>query len=347
VLKAIRMFLLVVIALIPALVFPEHAVIETTGKYKVATALYTYTDPNRVENYSDTGEARKVNVEFWYPADFDATALHTYPLVVFSHGSFGIRSSNESLYNELASHGYVVASIDHTYHSMFNTDVDGNKTWIDLGYVQQVSAQDAHTRKQQAFEFFQKWMEIRTGDINFVIDTILEQTENNAADNIYRLIDTTKIGVMGHSLGGSAALGIGKMRNDISAVIALESPFLDDIEGVENDNFVFSNKVYPVPVLNVYSDASWSHLSEWAQYAENFKLLSDTEVTAFNVYIRGAGHLTLTDLALTSPVLTRVLNGQKSTADAEYSLKIINKVCLEFFDSYLKGAGGFSSAETY
>jgi hypothetical protein len=165
VLKAIRMFLLVVIALIPALVFPEHAVIETTGKYKVATALYTYTDPNRVENYSDTGEARKVNVEFWYPADFDATALHTYPLVVFSHGSFGIRSSNESLYNELASHGYVVASIDHTYHSMFTTDVDGNKTWIDLGYVQQVSAQDAHTRKQQAFEFFQKWMEIRDHSI--------------------------------------------------------------------------------------------------------------------------------------------------------------------------------------
>ena len=110
---------------------------------------------------------------------------------------------------------------------------------------------------------------------------------------------------------------------------------------------MFSEKVYPVPVLNVYSDASWDHLSEWAQYAENFKLLSDMEAAAFNVYIRGAGHLTLTDLALTSPVLTRILNGQKSTADAEYGLRIINKVCLEFFDSYLKGAGDFTSAGSY
>ena len=347
VLKAICMFLLVAIALIPALVFPEHAMIETTGKYKVATTLYTYTDPNRVENYTDTGEARMVNVEFWYPKDYDEAALHAYPLVVFSHGSFGIRSSNVSLYNELASHGYVVCSIDHTYHSLFTTDVDGNKIWIDLGYMQEVSVQDAHTRKQQAFEFFQKWMEIRTGDINFVIDTILEQTENNAADNVYRLIDTTRIGVMGHSLGGSAALGIGRMRDDISAVIALKSPFLYDIEGVENDKFVFSNKVYPVPLLNVYSDASWSHLSEWAQYAENFKLLYDTEATAFNVHIRGAGHLTLTDLALTSPVLTHILNGQASTADAVDSLKIINKICLEFFDSYLKGGAEFISEGSY
>lgn len=64
--KAVAALLLVAIALIPALVFTEHELIKTIGQYKVATAIYTYTDENRMETYTDTGENRKLNVEFWY-----------------------------------------------------------------------------------------------------------------------------------------------------------------------------------------------------------------------------------------------------------------------------------------
>jgi dienelactone hydrolase len=341
--KAICMFLLVVIALAPAFAFPEYEMIETTGEFKVATVLYTYTDKNRMETYTDTGENRKLNVEFWYPKGTEGM----YPLVVFSHGSFGIRTSNESLYNELASHGYVVASIDHTYQCLYTADVDGNKTSIDMEYMKEVSTQDAHSAKQQSYEYFQKWMGIRKGDINLVIDYILTEGDNHDVNRVYKLVDKEKIGVMGHSLGGSAALGIGRNREDVSAVIALESPFMDDIEGVKDNEFVFNDEVYPVPVLNVYSDGTYSHLSEWAQYAENYALLSKTTATAFNAYIQGVGHLTLTDLALTSPFLTRFLNQQKSETDTEYCLKTINKLTLEFFDCYLKGEGQFTSEGIY
>lgn len=70
------------------------------------------------------------------------------------------------------------------------------------------------------------------------------------------LVDRTKIGVMGHSLGGSSALGIGRMRKDGSVIIALESLFMCDIKGVKNSEFVFTGEEYPIPVLNVYSDSS-------------------------------------------------------------------------------------------
>lgn len=117
-------------------------------------------------------------------------------------------------------------------------------------------------------------MKIRTGDISFVIDYILGETKKHNADKVYKLVDTTRIGVMGHSLGGSAVLGIGRMRKDV-------------------------------------------------------------------------GHLTLTDLALTSPFLTRILNGHKSTTSAEYCVKVINKISLNFFDCYLKGEGQFKPSDTY
>ena len=343
VLKAIGMTVLIFVLTLPAIIFPQHKAMATTGEYQVATVTSPYTDTSRVETYTDTGENRKLNVQLWYPENADGT----YPLIVFSHGAFGIKSSNESLYNELASHGYVVCSIDHTYQSLLTTDEDGHTTLIDMGYMQEMSAEDAHTNKQQSYEYYQKWMKIRMGDINFVIDTILAEAENTDADTVYKLVDTAKIGVIGHSLGGSAALGIGRMRDDVSAVIALESPFMYDIEGVEDGEFVFVDEIYPVPVLNVYSDSAWSHLAEWTQYEENYSLLSDTDATAFNVYIGGVGHLTLTDFALTSPFLTSILNEQKSTTNAEYCLKTINKVGLEFFDCYLKEEGKFTSGGTY
>jgi predicted dienelactone hydrolase len=183
-------------------------------------------------------------------------------------------------------------------------------------------------------------------DINLVIDHTLAEARGDHGDAVYLRVDPTKIGVMGHSLGGSAALGIGRVRPDVTAVMALESPFLDDIEGVEADHFVFNPAPYPVPVLNVYT-SSFNHLGEWSQYAENDRLLFGSNPTAFTVHIQGAGHLDLTDLALTSPVLTRLLDGQRSTADSRHTLTVINRISLNFFDTYLKREGKFTSDGTY
>ena len=68
---------------------------------------------------------------------------------------------------------------------------------------------------------------------------------------------------MGHSLGGSDALGIGRTRDDVGVVIALESPFLCGTVGVDSGEFVWNEETYPIPVLNIYSNSSWGHLDEW------------------------------------------------------------------------------------
>lgn len=326
---------------LPAIIFPQYKEIKPTGAYTVESAVYTYTDTERIETYGEAKSSRKLNIELWYPHDAEGV----YPLIVFSHGAFGIRSSNETLYRELASHGYVVCSIDHTYHCLYTTDVEGNKTQIDKGYMKEVSAEDAQSDRQKSYEYYQKWMSVRTADIDFVIDQIINNTRSDNAA-VYKLIDIEKIGVMGHSLGGSAALGIGRVRAGIGAVIALESPFLCDIEGVRDGEFVFVDKSYPVPLLNVYSDSSWDIIANRPQYAQNQALLSDTPKDVFNVHIKGSRHIGLTDLSLSSPYITRMLDGQKSSLTVEECLKTINKLTLDFFNCYLKGEGRFSTEET-
>jgi len=335
--KAILAILAVLLALSPALIFPQYKPLKTTGAYGVETVAYTYTDEGRTETYSRTGEPRRLTVQYWYPEDANGKC----PLIVFSHGSFGVKSSNLSLYRELASHGYVVCSIDHTYQCLFTADSDGRVSLIDRGFMREVLAEDAKRDKMQSYEYYQKWMGVRTGDLNSVIDYVLRQAAGSHPDPVYALIDTTKIGVIGHSLGGSAALGIGRTRDDVSAVVALESPFMCDIVGVENGQFVWDEDTYPIPVLSIYSDSSWSRLDELPQYAANARLLADTMAISYNVHIREAGHLSLTDLALTSPLLTRILNGRKAGIDAEYCLTVIGQLALEFFDCYVKGRGTF------
>lgn len=242
----------------------------------------------------------------------------------------------------------VMCSIDHTYQSFYTTDDSGVTTLIDFSYMQELSAEDSQSDIQQSFKLYQEWMKLRTDDINFVINNIILQAENDNSNLVYKHVDITKIGVMGHSLGGSTALGIGRIRDDVNAIIALESPFMYDIEGIEDGQFVFTDEIYPVPVLNVYSDSSWNILAKRPQYAANFNMLSDSNPSTFNVYISGVGHLALTDFSLTSPLLTRFLDGNKITTEkALYCLNTINKVSLEFFNSYLKEEGEFTLSGLY
>lgn len=334
---------LLFLAFLPAILFPEYSIIPPSGRYQVASAVYTYTDTDRMETFTGTEQYRRLNVEFWYPANPDGK----YPLIIFSHGGMSVRTSNLSLYHHLASNGYVVCAIDHTYHSLYTAFDDGRMAYIDTVYMQELQREDARKNRRQSFEYYQKWMKLRTDDIQFVIDTISAQAGNHEAGTVYRMVDTTKTGVMGHSLGGSAALGIGRMREDVGAVIALESPFLCDITGVENGEFMFTDDAYPVPVLSVYADSAWNILESRPQYAQNVRLLSKAAEDAPYVYIRGAGHFSLTDLAITSPVLTCMLNGFKATTDTEYCLRTINNVCLAFFDCHLKGLGEFAADGIY
>ena len=186
-------------------------------------------------------------------------------------------------------------------------------------------------------------MGMRVADIHFVIDTVIARAKGRPADTVYRLIDTEKIGVIGHSLGGAAVLGVGRQRGDVGAVIALEAPLLCDILGVEQESFVVDASEYPVPLLNIYSDGAWGNLEAWPQYAGNARLLLGADAQTHNLHIEGAGHLSLTDLSLSSPALTRILNGRKPSIGVGECLQTINQACLSFFDCYLKESGVYSA----
>lgn len=351
--------LIIAVMLLKAKMFPPYDGLPVSGSHTVETTTFTWEDESRVETFTDTGENRALTVSFWYPSEEGK-----YPLVVFSHGAFGVIDSNYSTYTELASNGYVVASIGHPYHAMFVEDVNGKTTTVDMEFLQQVysdnGADDAEAEKR-VYEFSQEWMELRTADMNFVLDTILaeveqvqaatgleqstgieqEQSADIASEKVFASIDTSKIGLMGHSMGGATAVHLGRERNDITAVIDLEGTMMGEYVGFENGYELYNEEPYPIPVLDVNSkavrediDALEAEHPGW-EYVNDYlgRNAADYREVVFN----GAGHLNFTDLPLIAPPLAGFLG--VGEVDAEECIKNVNEVVLTFFNYYLKDEG--------
>lgn len=341
--RSIMMILAFVFVLSPVIIFPQHPSPKVTGEYEVATTTDTYIDKNRIEEFTDNGDNRSVNVEFWYPQNADGT----YPLLVFSHGAYGIKTSNRSTYTELASHGYVVVSIDHPYHSFFTRSEDGTVTMINSDFRNEFENTNKGVySNEERYNIIQKWMKLRTDDMNFVIDTILKKAKNDNTP-LYQHINTEKIGVFGHSMGGAASVWLGRERNDIRAVVNIDAPFFSELVYKKDiDDFVASSKDFTTPLLNIYSDDVWRQLENNSLYIAN-NPNNEHFKEAYTVHFQGAKHLSLTDLSLFSPILTNILQGGKADIDKYYCIETENELILKFFDFELKGVGHFTPKETY
>src|SRR6201997_2891591 len=83
------------------------------------------------------------------------------PLVVLSPGFTNSRSALTALAEDLASHGYVVAGIDHTYESFAVAFPDGR-----------VATGLARERRRPGTGFWEKAVTGRAADVSFVLDQL-------------------------------------------------------------------------------------------------------------------------------------------------------------------------------
>ncbi|MDX3066872.1 alpha/beta hydrolase [Streptomyces clavifer] len=113
------------------------------------------------------------------------------PLVVLSPGFTKPRTTLTTLAEDLASHGYVVAAIDHTYESVATTFPDGRVATCTACEVPHDEA------------FWNRLVTSRAADVSFVLDELTEsQTEWDGSG----LIDRSRIAMAGHSVGGASAV---------------------------------------------------------------------------------------------------------------------------------------------
>lgn len=330
ILAAVGNTLLFGFSLTLAILCPQFEQITPSGEYTVAEKKYVMTDESRIEEFSDTGEYRSVTVDVFYPEN----TLEKYPLIVFSHGAFGFYGSNYSTFRELASNGYIVASINHPYHAFFDTDAYGTLITADTGFINQVMVMQNTENDEEEFKNSHEWLKLRTDDMNFVIDTIIDRTEEGS-DEIFKMIDTDKIGVIGHSLGGAAAAAVGRERNDITAVIDIDGTLLGEELAYKNGETIINQEPYPIPMLDIFGEDHYTRALKLNGNYANF-IITENSDSVTDVMIKNSGHLNFTDLPLFSPILAKQLG--VGTVDSRYCITTTNTLIREFFDCHLKGA---------
>ncbi len=333
-----------VFALSLAIVCPPFEMPVPTGDYAIGTARHTWTDSTRVDPFATDGSNRSLTVEFWYPEQADEPC----PLVVFSHGAFGFSGSNLSTFRELASHGFVVASIGHTYQAFFTRDTSGTMTFADAAFLQRASELNGTHETgntEDTYRTTQEWMQLRTADAHFVLDTLLAQSLQTPTDSLFSRIDFDKIGMFGHSLGGATAAQLGRERTDIDAVIVLDGTMLGEEVDFKDGAVVLNEEPYPVPLLNVYAQDHYeSSLAFDGEGYDNFHATRGAMEAYETVYL-GAGHLNFTDLPLFSPLLAEKLG--VGTTDARVCIETVNGIVVSFFDSILQDTGAPAIEKEY
>src|SRR5262249_8870244 len=101
------------------------------------------------------------------------------PLVIFSHHSGGHRRSATFLCTHLASHGYAVAALDHS-------EV----------VAPELARKEGETAEQKASRW-EAVMASRVPDARFLVDLLLRAT----APDLGIILDSTRLGIVGHSFG--------------------------------------------------------------------------------------------------------------------------------------------------
>lgn len=336
--KSLGKLFLIVFLVIPSIILPQFKEIKQTGGYSVGTVSYTLIDESRQELFTKEDDNRKVTIQLWYPIDDsvseESVAGGKFPLVVFSHGAFGFRMSNFSTFQELASNGYVVCSIDHTFHSFMTKQVDDKSIIGNLDFINSaMEAQNGTLDGKVVYDLGVDWMKLRTGDMEFVLDYIKDKALDNKSNDVFESIDLEYIGVFGHSLGGATAAQIGRDDVDVDSVIVIDGTMLGEIIGFENGKEIFSEVPYPKPIMNIYNESHYAEaLANQDDYAN--MVASNMALDSYEVVIQGAGHINFTDLPIVSPQLSKLLGTGK--VNPRYCIETTNQVILQFFDSTLK-----------
>ena len=343
VLSCINGCVLLTICILPGILFPQFNPVASTGPYAVDTTSVTFVDTSRVDPFSETGENRKLTVQFWYPAVEEGS--NTFPLAIFSHGSFGYRGSNLSTFKDLASNGYVVCSIDHSYHAFFVQHNDGSTTLVNMDFLNDaINITNGDYDEKTTYNKTHEWLDLRTDDMNFVLNKILSNANREIPESVCALINPEKIGLFGHSLGGAAAAQLGRERPDVDAAIVIDGTMIGEELAFESGYATLNTEAYPVPLLNLYNDSHYED-AKLLGTAYNNLSASAHALEAYNVVVRGSGHLNFTDLPLFSPALARMLGTDE--VDSPYCIETMNQIVLDFFDHTLKDAKGLHLQTEY
>ncbi|MDO1449904.1 hypothetical protein Q0590_26730 [Rhodocytophaga aerolata] len=253
---------MVIVSIIPWTIFlPIPKLTAPQGNYKVGTRIFRWIDFDRPEYITpDADDKRNVIVQAWYPREEDtkgyqsnyldgmgnfpekigilpswifdrynqvdthailnapiSTLQEKWPVIIFLTGNGASRAFYTSLVAGLASHGYVVLAIDHPYEAMITQLADGK-----IVTTVEVPLKD----DRDLLKFMKARLDIRVADVKFVINQL---GYPGFPDKFLSSLDSNRIAIAGHSLGGASAAVAMAYDSRINAAVNIDGTLYGEL----------------------------------------------------------------------------------------------------------------------
>lgn len=359
----------------PPFPIPARALPLPTGPMAVGTTEILWVDEGREELFtSATDDRRRVLVQLWYPAQVPPDAPRTryirrpeefgdaeeiervhhvetnavadapptaaparLPVLFFHHGGSWTRFSSSFLTEELASHGYLVASVEHAGFDRTVSYPDGYRFTVDaLPFPKETGdlRVDAAAFWQHLEDHhFPAWL----GDARLALDRVLALDQDPASPFFGRL-DLERVGMLGWSFGGALAIQMSRDDPRVRAAADLDGQLFGDVAQHGTDRPLLLLHGDPPP--EAAADASAEEKANAKAMLELLAKVQESDDSLlrlstgerWDVLVQGANHGTFSDL-----VLFGEDTGQLGAARGH---AIVRQLVRSFFDRTLRGELG-------
>jgi len=258
-----------------------------------------------------------------------AKSSEPLPVILFSHGWNGFNAQNTSQALELASHGYVVVGVQHTYGAVITVFPNGDVALNNPSALPDGKPTDEY--EAAAHILSDQW----AGDLSYSLD-FLKSKNADSTSPFFGKLHLNLVGVYGHSTGGGAAIQFCNTDPRCIALLGMD-PFMRPVS-------------YEVIDSGVAQPSFFMFSQEWAgdldsRNNELFNRFYPHVEQSFGVIaIDGTAHYDFADLPLLTPLAPQL--GLKGPINGKLVTTIVNDYLLSFFNATLKG-GQFDNSSRY
>lgn len=259
-----------------------------------------------------------------------ATNNQPFPMLIFSHGFGNVAELYTAYCTELASHGYIVVSINHPYDCAIASFPDGRTIPMPT---------NLETMTDDVFDtYLDENIITWITDTQFVVHKI-EQENQNRNSIFYHACDLKRIGALGHSFGGATAVRCCQIDDRFMAACNLDG----DLYGPEPCN-PYTKPTILIQGLAAKRPQKSSHHHK--QFQKKFgphclpgDHVSDESINPFTyvVNLPHVPHAAFTDRPLLRQAVSHPFISYTKRNDGFAVTKNINTIIRTFFDKHLKG----------
>lgn len=242
-----------------------------------------------------------------------------YPVVIISHGWTGFRNLHVDFAEELASHGYIAISIDHSYGSNAVVLPDGEILKLDRKALPERETTPAF------LEYANKLVSTYSEDIRLVIDTLEQWNYGEGEENPFKnRLDLDRLGVIGHSTGGGGGVKTAIEDHRIKALIGFDAW----VESLKEEQLQTGLEI---PSLFLRSE-------QWQNGLNNknlSRIVANNRNDTYYYQVQGTSHFDFTMVYMYSPLIKKI--GLSGSMDSKLGSKLQKDYIITFFDEYLLG----------